>query len=332
MKKAVIVGILILALGLVVSGISFALMGFSFNSFAKEKYESVTTEIGTEFTAIDIRGNTENIRLCRIDQNFPEIRTPRVVCSENSWLKHTVTVENDTLTIRSVDTRKWYDHIGVNVSGKPEIVLYVPAKPYDLKVETDTGDVELRGRSAYGGIDIRTDTGDVRCEAETNGSVSIQTATGDIVWEDPEDPGPLLIAGDMALSVSTGHIRITNLNCDGKASVHVSTGKTEMERFTCVSLESTGSTGRITLTEVIAGDSISIQRSTGDVTFERCDAPDIRVKTDTGDVTGTLLTGKEFLTETDTGKVDVPRYAPGGTCEIKTDTGDIKISVDESMT
>ena len=90
MKKAVIAGILILALGLVVSGISFALMGFSFNSFAKEKYESVTTEIGTEFTAIDIRGNTENIRLCRIDQNFPETRTPRVVCSENSWLKHTV--------------------------------------------------------------------------------------------------------------------------------------------------------------------------------------------------------------------------------------------------
>ena len=81
MKKAVIVGILILALGLVVSGISFTLMGFSFNSFAKEKYESVTTEIGTEFTAIDIRGNTENIRLCRIDQNFPETRTPRVVCS-----------------------------------------------------------------------------------------------------------------------------------------------------------------------------------------------------------------------------------------------------------
>ena len=55
MKKAVIVGILILALGLVVSGISFALMGFSFNSFAKEKYESVTTDCESAPYGLQVR-------------------------------------------------------------------------------------------------------------------------------------------------------------------------------------------------------------------------------------------------------------------------------------
>ena len=323
MKKAVAAGIILLALGAVVCGISFVLMGFKFSGFVTEEYEKRETVCSTEFSRIDVQANVEDVTIIRAED-----AKCRVICSEAEWLKHTVSVEGDTLTVRTEDSRKWYEHIGV-VSGKPEITLYIPAKAYDLKVETDTGDVEIRGRSAYGGIDVLTDTGDVRCEAAVNGSVSVQTSTGDILWEDPEDHRPLPIAGDLALSVSTGHIRVTNLNCSGNASVHVSTGKTVLEDLSCVSLESTGSTGRITLKNVIAENSISIRRSTGDVTFERSDAPDIRVKTDTGDVTGTLRTGKEFLTETDTGKVDVPRYAPGGTCEIQTDTGDIKITIEE---
>lgn len=323
MKKAVAAGIILLALGVVVCGISFVLMGFKFSGFVTEEYEKHETVCSTEFTRIDIHAYAEDVTIFRAEE-----AQCRVICSESEWLKHTVSVEGDTLTVRTVDSRKWYEHIGV-VSGKPVITLYIPAEVYDLKVETDTGDVEIRGRSAYSGIDVRTDTGDVRCEAETNGSVSVQTTTGDILWEDPEDPRPLPVAGEMALTVSTGHIRVCGVSCSGNASVHVSTGKTELEDFTCVSLESTGSTGRITLKNVIAGNSISIRRSTGDVTFERSDAPEIRVKTDTGDVTGTLRTGKEFLTETDTGKVDVPRYAPGGTCEIQTDTGDIKITIEE---
>ena len=333
MKKAVIVGILILALGLVVSGISFALMGFSFNSFAKEKYESVTTEIGTEFTAIDIRGNTENIRLCRIDQNFPETRTPRVVCSENSWLKHTVTVENDTLTIRSVDTRKWYDHIGISVSGKPEIVLYLPSIPYILNIESDTGDVEIIGSFLWSDVSIRTDTGDVYALDTIGVNISAQTSTGDIRWAyqeaPPIDRKAFNVLGDMSFTTSTGHIRAENVCCQGSVFIHVSTGKTQLDDFTCANLETTGSTGDITLKNTAIQGSLNIQRSTGDVKFEDSDAAVIHIETDTGDVTGTLLSPKVFFTETDTGKVQVPRSVTGGGCEITTSTGDIKLEITE---
>lgn len=331
MKKAVIVGILILALGLVVSGISFALMGFSFNSFAKEKYESVTTEIGTEFTAIDIRGNTENIRLCRIDQNFPETRTPRVVCSENSWLKHTVTVENDTLTIRSVDTRKWYDHIGINTSGTPEILLYIPAFPYVLDIETDTGDVEIKDHSLGNDIRIRTDTGDVYVQDAVGVNVSVQTDTGDIHWTYREAPPSkkVNIVGNLSLITSTGHIRVENAGCAGDLFLQVSTGETLLENCRFANLESTGSTGDITLKDTIVQGDLKIQRSTGDVKLEDCDAGGIRIQTDTGDVTGTLLSPKVFFTETDTGKVQVPRSVTGGGCEITTSTGDIRMEITE---
>jgi len=40
-----------------------------------------------------------------------------------------------------------------------------------------------------------------------------------------------------------------------------------------------------------------------------------------------LLTDKVFITKTDTGSINVPDSITGGRCEIKTDTGDIKITV-----
>lgn len=78
---------------------------------------------------------------------------------------------------------------------------------------------------------------------------------------------------------------------------------------------------------VIATEKFSIERSTGDVTFDGADAAEIFVKTDTGDVKGSLLTDKVFITETDTGRVDVPKTTIGGRCEITTDTGDISIEI-----
>lgn len=71
----------------------------------------------------------------------------------------------------------------------------------------------------------------------------------------------------------------------------------------------------------------SIERDTGDVRFESCDAGQITVKTSTGDVTGTLRTEKVFLTKRSTGAVDVPESGTGSKCEITTSTGDISIQI-----
>ena len=107
----------------------------------------------------------------------------------------------------------------------------------------------------------------------------------------------------------------------------VSTGKTLLKDISCGNLVSGGSTGDITLENVIASGLISIRRSTGDVKFDHCDAAELSVQTDTGDVTGTLLSEKIFFTESDTGRIEVPETTSGGKCKIKTDTGKIIISI-----
>ena len=88
------------------------------------------------------------------------------------------------------------------------------------------------------------------------------------------------------------------------------------------------STGDITLSNVIAKEKISVERSTGDVKFNGCDATEIYVRTNTGDVTGSLLSNKTFIADTNLGDVDVPKNGNGGKCEIITDVGDIRITVE----
>ena len=62
--------------------------------------------------------------------------------------------------------------------------------------------------------------------------------------------------------------------------------------------------------------------------FELCDAGELFIETDTGNVKGSLLSEKIFIVSSDTGRIDVPKSTSGGRCEIETDTGDIKITLE----
>ena len=78
---------------------------------------------------------------------------------------------------------------------------------------------------------------------------------------------------------------------------------------------------------LLAAERISIERDTGDILFDGCDANELFVKTSSGDVQGTFLSDKTFFVESNTGTMDVPKNTVGGKCEISTDTGDIKINI-----
>ena len=113
-------------------------------------------------------------------------------------------------------------------------------------------------------------------------------------------------ASEVYLKVTTGDVKITNLACE--------------------SFRSEGSTGKIEMTRLISSGNLTIERSTGDTKFEACDAKEIYVETSTGDVRGSFISEKIIFTKTHTGNIDVPHSTTGGKCEIKTDTGNIKIT------
>ena len=136
-----------------------------------------------------------------------------------------------------------------------------------------------------------------------------------------------ITAGDLRLKVTTGRVDVTSADVKGDMEVTVSTGKAMLKNISCAGFQTTGSTGRITMENMICREKLTVVRSTGDVTLNGCDAAELEIETNTGNVKGTLLSEKIFFVKTSTGKTEVPETMTGGKCKVTTSTGDVIIQI-----
>lgn len=319
MSKSARIWLIAAALAMLLGSVVFVgamtKLDWDFIKLSTQKYETNSYGITERFDDISIKASTADIEFLPSDDG--EVK---IVCYEQEKIKHSVTVSDGTLIIEAVDTRKWFDHIGINF-GSAKISVYLPGGEYGkLIVKSSTSDLKVPENFSFEGIDTTLSTGDVKISASAVGAVKLKTTTGDICAEG-------ISAGSLDISVSTGRVTATDIICSGDIRLEVSTGKAKLKNITCQNLFSDGDTGDITLEGVIASGKFDIERDTGDVTFERSDAAEIFVETDTGDVRGTLRSPKVFIAQTDTGEKSVPSSTTGGRCEISTDTGDIVISI-----
>ncbi len=314
-KWWLILAAILTAAGLFIFLGAMAVLDFDFKRLNLMKFETNTYEVREDFTQIVIDVDTTEIEFARSDS-----AQCRIVCVEREREKHTAAVKDGTLTIGTLDTRKWYDHIGFSF-GSPRLTVYLPREKYaSLSVNTHTGDLEIPADFAFENLTVSGTTADVNCLASVSDAMNIELTTGSITVSETN-------VGALALSATTGRIELSSVTCGGAMEVSTTTGGMKLTGVTCQSLTSRGDTGRMILKNVIASDLMSIERSTGNVVFEGSDAEQIQVKTSTGHVTGTLLSPKVFVTETGTGRVRVPKTASGGICEITTGTGNIEIDI-----
>lgn len=319
-KIWLIVAASLVALGLIVFAAVMTAYRWDFTGIGTSKYETNTHELDEKFENISINTNTADIVFA-----LSEDGKCRVVCCEETNMKHSVAAKDGTLSINLVNEKKWYEYIGIGF-GKSSITVYLPKTEYGvLTITESTGDVEIPKEFSFESIRVSASTGHVTNRASAQKDIKITTSTGDIRVES-------IVAGSLELSVSTGHVAVLGVQSAGDIKVTVSTGKTNISDVRCKNLITDGNTGDISLTNVIATERFSIERSTGDVKFDRCDASEIFAQTDTGSVTGTLLSDKVFIPKSDTGDIHVPKTVTGGRCEITTDTGNIRISVLRSGT
>lgn len=310
-----IAGVLVLVGCIIFAGV-MTMLKWDFTKLSTVKYETNVYEIAEAFRDISITTDTADVRFVPSGDGKCTVE-----CYEAENAKHSVAVENGTLTIKINDSKPWYVYIGFCFSS-PRITVYLPQAEYAaLSVRAGAGDVEIPKDFAFARADISLTTGNAGVYASASESIQIKTSTGNIRVEN-------VSAGSLDLSTATGAVTVSGVDCRDDLSVAVSTGEARLTGLSCRNVISTGTTGSVLLKDVIAANRFSIERSTGDVKFTRCDAAEIFVKTNTGNVTGSLLTDKVFLADTDTGSVTVPKTAAGGRCEIETDTGNIKIEID----
>lgn len=319
MKKRTKMG-LVIASALVVSGLIIiwsvmTMFNWDFTKLQTANYETNNHTITEDYKNISISTDTADVLFVP-----SETEEHLVVCYEKEKEKHSVSVKNGTLVIEKTDSRKWLDFISFSFTS-PKITLYIPKGEYDsLLVKSSTGDIEIPKDFSFQNIDITESTGDVSLSASAKDSVKIRTTTGDISFENAT-------LGSAELSVSTGKITAANINCVGSVNTCVSTGKTYLTNMNCKALYSDGDTGDIYLTNILAEEKLSVERDTGDIRLDSCDAGEIFIETNTGDIVGSLLSDKVFFAHSDTGKVKLPKTTEGGKCEISTDTGNINIEI-----
>ena len=315
---AIMAGILTAA-GLAVMAAAFVLSGFDFSKFGTEKYDTRTFPVKESFRNIEI--STEDSDVIFAESSDGSVS---IVCTETDKVKHEISVDNGILKITSEDRRNWTDHFMSFRTQPVSVTVFLPPAEYGaLIIDSNTGDVTVPGFPVFETLRIKTDTGDVSCDASVSGPAGIITDTGDIRVNE-------IRTEQLDLSVSTGTIFAEDIACKNALSVSVGTGKTNLKDVSCGSFTSTGDTGEITLENVIAKETMSVSRDTGDVRFQACDAAELTVRTSTGDVEGTLCSEKVFLIETSTGDTDVPKTTAGGKCEITTSTGDIRIRISDA--
>lgn len=283
-------------------------------SFLDESYQNKIYESEDKFDSIVIKTDTTDIELIPYDKDGYKVE-----CFEEKKISHSVTVKDGTLIIERHDTREWYEHISI-FSKSTSIKIYVPAGEYSsLSVTSSTGDTTTHKNLTFDSATVTCSTGDVSIYSSTKKSLTITSSTGDVKVDGSNH-------GNLIIKTTTGDITATNSNFQD-VKLSVSSGKTIIKKINCVSFDSNGDTGDISANNLIAQGTVSINRSTGDVTLDKCDAAELYITTDTGDVKGSLLSPKIFLHDTDTGDVSLPDSTTGGKCKITTDTGDISFSI-----
>lgn len=312
-KKWLFIAGSLVILGLILFAVVMTMLKWDFTELSTVKIETNTYNVTEKFSNISIYTDTADIGFAKSDDG-----KCKVECTELEKVKHSVSVQDGTLSIKAVDERKWFDYIGINFN-KISITVYVPENEYEtLSISSATGNVELPKNLKFKNVDITESTGNVTSYSSVSETVKIKTSTGNIRIEN-------ISAGALDLTTSTGRITVCDIKSDGDVKINVTTGKVNLKNVNCKNVISGGSTGSMVLKNVIASGKYSIERTTGNVMIDASDAGEISIRTSTGNISGTLLSDKVFIAETSTGNVDVPKTTTGGKCELKTSTGNIKM-------
>lgn len=316
-KIAVITAAALIVLGLIVGGLGFCGMNFNFRALNTEDIISTTFEITDPFRDISIETDVADLHFAPSENGMCLVE-----CVDFANEIYTVNVEDGTLTIVK-NNRAWHEDVHLFSIGETYVTVYLPEENYaSLRIDEDTGDIEMPAEFSFEQATITTDTGDVCWLAPVAEALSVTTDTG---YVQTRGTSPR----NLALKTETGDISVSEVRVAQQIAVETDTGDVTLTNVGCAILTADSTTGDITLKNVIADELLAITSDTGDVVFDRSDAAEIFVQTDTGDVMGTLVSDKVFLTETNTGDVDVTKSVTGGKCEITTDTGDIDLRIDQ---
>lgn len=314
-KIALIISGILIIIGACVSVIALQMVDFNFKEMSTLKSVRNSYHINEKFLGVSIDDGA-----CDVILSASTDDKCRVICDESDKLYHSVTVENNKLTIKSKDTRKWYEHIGFSWT-EMKVTVYLPESEYDaLNISVASGDIEVRGHLHFAEAKLSSASGDIIFSGNVEKSLSLKVASGDVKINNS-------FSERLDVKSSSGDIKISSFKSMGDMYLKCASGDIEITDAECINMKAESASGDIELSRVVATGHSDIETASGDIELSDCDSDSLWLKSGSGDITGTLLSEKIFYTDTGSGDIEVPHSSSGGKCEVKTGSGDIEFSI-----
>lgn len=302
MKKSTKIALIVaggcVALGIILCAVGLVLIGDDIMRINEKSFSRTTHEVEEEIHRISV----EEIE-CDVYILASSDGTRRVECSDSERMFSEVNVNDGTLTVKRIDERRWYEHIGIWWERMPTLNIYLPEGEYEsLDILTASGDVEIPSSLSFEKASIKTTSGDISSFCKVTDGFSAESTSGDVSLGRIE-------GGTVEVTTTSGEIDISDVN---EADLSVKT-----------------TSGDIELCRVVAVGVMRVSSVSGDVDIEASDAASLEIDTTSGDVEAVLLTAKKFVTDTVSGDVSVPDSdSTAGKCSVTTTSGDILIRIE----
>ena len=264
----------LLLTGCVIFGGVMTVYKWDFSKLSTNKYETNKYDINDNFKNISVNVKTADIVFVPSENAKAE-----VVCHEQDNAKHEVSVINDTLTIKLIDERKWYEYIGINFR-TPKITVYLPQGEYgNLTISSSTGDIDIENISAEN-INLTVSTGEIEAKSITcNGDFKTKVSTGEVELKN-------ISCKNLSSNGNTGHISLKDVIAEEKLTIERSTGDIKFE--------------------LCDANEIFVKTDTGDVKGSLLSDKVFITQTDTGSVNvPKTITGGRCEITTDTGDIKI---------------------------
>lgn len=259
-------------LGIIIFISVITINDFDFSKLSTVKYETKTHNITQEFNNITINTDTADIAFIPSDS-----QKCKVLCIEEKNIRYSVSVQNDTLVINTIDSRKWYEYIGI-ATKNPKIEIYLPITEYgSLYIKDGTGNIDINDISATE-LELSTSTGDISLsDISCKNNVTVKASTGQVTLNN-------LNCNSLISNGSTGDITLNNVIAKDNFSISRSTGNIKLQKSDANQLHlktdtgyvkgsllsekiflATSSTGNIRLPKTVSGGKCEIITNTGDI-------------------------------------------------------------------
>lgn len=284
-KLLLTVGGALCAGGLIISALSFSLMGGKIEAISaapqlSEKSYSVKAE---EITQISLQSDDIKVRL--IPASSDEIK---VHYYQNETHLVEISSENGRLSIQASDHYKWYDSFRYGLFKDfnmldLQVLVEVPqtSQKIDLVVDNQNASVSVRDLS-FGRFDCKTSNTTILAENVSAEQFSAASSNGSVKLSSVQSEGPLNVR------TSNSTIRLSDVRAQD-ATLQNSNGGISVQDTSLHSLNASTSNSKLSFARVTSSQGVVATNSNGGIQFDQIVSPDLTFRTSNSKISGSVV-------------------------------------------